>query len=96
MACYTAVEDLTAAEFHDDECIEVRNRAVTTVKESLANHPRVVANEGQSPRADPEKDGFLGPGTSAAARRDSNAELRFPPPGRAVTEWGSCQVAEVK
>ena len=35
MACYTAVEDLTSAEFHDDECIEVRKRAVTTVKKHL-------------------------------------------------------------
>jgi len=64
MACPTVVEDLTAAGLQDDECIEVR--AVTTVKKSVANHPRVVPNEGQSPRADPEQDGFRGPGTSAA------------------------------
>jgi hypothetical protein len=64
MACNTVVEDLTAAGLQDDECIEVR--AVTTVKKSVANHPRVVPNEGQSPRADPEQDGFRGPGTSAA------------------------------
>ena len=64
VACRTVVEDLMAGELQDDECIEVR--AVTTVKKSVANHPRVVPNEGQSPRADPEQDGFRGPGTSAA------------------------------
>jgi hypothetical protein len=50
MACYTVV-DLPAAEFHDDESIEVRKGAVTTVKKiSGDDHPRVVTNEGQSPR----------------------------------------------
>ena len=64
MAYNTVVEHLTAAELQDDECIEVR--AVTTVKRSVANHRRVVPNEGQSRRADPEQDGFRGPATSAA------------------------------
>ena len=64
VGCHTVVEDLTAAGLQDDKCIEVR--AVTTVKKSVANHPRVVPNEGQSPRANPEQDGFRGPGTSAA------------------------------
>jgi hypothetical protein len=63
MACHTVVEDLTAAGLQDDECIEVR--AVTTVKRSVANHRRVVPNEGQSRRI-LSRTGFRGPGTSAA------------------------------
>lgn len=87
MACNTVVEDLTAAGLQDDECIEVR--AVTTVKKSVANHPRVVPNEGQSPRADPEQDGFRGPGTSAAGSVRLECRASVSTPGRALIKWGS-------
>jgi hypothetical protein len=87
MACNTEVEDLTAAGLQGDECIEVR--AVTTVKKSVANRPRVVPNEGQSPRADPEQGGFRGPGTSAAGSVRLTCLASVSAARGALIEWGS-------
>ena len=92
MACNTVVEDLTADELQDDECIEVR--AMTTVKKSVANHPRRFQTKANHRGRILSRTASAAQGLRQRARCDSNAELRFPPPGRALIEWDQCRVAE--